>query len=659
MLCKLSFKNIKRSFKDYAIYFTTLILGVCIFYIFNSIDSQTAMLTVSKRQCEMIQLLTNTLSYVSVFVSFILGFLVIYASRFLIKKRNKEFGVYMTLGMSKRKISLLLLIETFLIGLVSLAVGLGLGIVLSQVTSIFVANMFEADMTRFRFNFSSAALIKTILYFSIIYIIVMVFNTIIINKNKLINLLQASKKQEKVRLKNPIVCILLFIISVSILGFSYYMVTDGLNSFLTSADKLFIPIILGVIGTILFFYSISGMILKILSKCHRLYCKKLNTFTFKQISSKVNTMVMSISIICIMLFFTLCLLSSAFTIKNYFNDSINKYSPVDFEVGTDTDIDLLNELEKDSIIKKNIKDVKMIKVYYDDNFTLGDSLGEYKDIIVKNHPLVELNESVSIMKESDYNLLAKYFNLEKVTLDDGEYIIVSNYESSMYEDVVSKNTYMNIFENELKPRKKIVDGFMVLGSNPTNFGFFVVKDNIISNNRKYSQIVFGNYNSKDKETITYINDKISEYNELDKYFSETKDNIRELSSGLSATVTFIGLYLGIIFLISSSAILALKELSDCIDDKNKYKVLRQNGADEKEINKTLFYQTLILFMTPLSLSIVHTIFGLKFCTFILKSVGIESVLDGSVMTFIFLLLIYGLYFIITYMCGKNIIKERA
>ena len=659
MLCKLSFKNIKRSFKDYAIYFTTLILGVCIFYIFNSIDSQTAMLTVSKRQGEMIQLLTNTLSYVSVFVSFILGFLVIYASRFLIKKRNKEFGVYMTLGMSKRRISLLLLIETFLIGLVSLAVGLGLGIVLSQITSIFVANMFEADMTRFKFNFSSAALIKTILYFSIIYIIVMVFNTIIINKNKLINLLQASKKQEKVRLKNPIVCILLFIISVSILGFSYYMVTDGLNSFLTSADKLFIPIILGVIGTILFFYSISGMILKILSKCHRLYCKKLNTFTFKQISSKVNTMVMSISIICVMLFFTLCLLSSAFTIKNYFNDSINKYSPVDFEVGTDTDIDLLKELEKDSIIKKNIKDVKMIKVYYDDNFTLGDSLGEYKDIIVKNHPLVELNKSVSIMKESDYNLLAKYFNLQKININKGEYANVSNYETSMYEDIISKNTYMNIYGNELKPHNKIVDGFMVLGSNPTNFGFFVVKDNIISNDRKYSQIVFGNYNSKDKETITYINDKISEYNELDKYFSETKDNIRELSSGLSATVTFIGLYLGIIFLISSSAILALKELSDCIDDKNKYKVLRQIGADEKEINKTLFYQTLILFMTPLSLSIVHTIFGLKFCTFILKSVGIESVLDGSVMTFIFLLLIYGLYFIITYMCGKNIIKERA
>ena len=170
MLYKLSIKNIKKSIKDYAIYFTTLILGVCIFYIFNSMDSQTAMLAVSSRQSEVIDLLIQLLSAVSIFVSFILGFLIIYASRFLIKKRNKEFGIYMTLGMSKRKISLILLIETFIIGLISLGVGLLLGIVVSQITSIFIANMFEADMTQFTFNISKSALIKTIIYFGIINI---------------------------------------------------------------------------------------------------------------------------------------------------------------------------------------------------------------------------------------------------------------------------------------------------------------------------------------------------------------------------------------------------------------------------------------------------------------------------------------------------------
>lgn len=116
--------------------------------------------------------------------------------------------------------------------------------------------------------------------------------------------------------------------------------------------------------------------------------------------------------------------------------------------------------------------------------------------------------------------------------------------------------------------------------------------------------------------------------------------------------------MGIIFLISSSAILALKELSDCLDDKNKYKVLRQIGSDEKDINKALFKQTLIFFITPLSLAIIHTIFGLKFCTYILSSLGIKSILDGSIITFIFLIIIYSIYFVVTYLCSKNIIKEK-
>ena len=116
MLYKLSFKNIKKSFKDYAIYFFTLILGVAIFYVFNAIESQTVLLDLNSSQHDLIELLVNMLSGVSVFVSFILGFLIIYASRFLIKRRNKEFGIYMTLGMGKRKISLILFIETLLIG---------------------------------------------------------------------------------------------------------------------------------------------------------------------------------------------------------------------------------------------------------------------------------------------------------------------------------------------------------------------------------------------------------------------------------------------------------------------------------------------------------------------------------------------------------------
>ena len=510
MLYKLSFANIKKSFKDYAIYFTTLILGVCIFYIFNSMDSQTAMLEVSTKKSEVIDLLTQVLSAVSVFVSFILGFLIIYASRFLIKKRNKEFGIYMTLGMSKRKISLILLIETFIIGLISLGVGLLLGIVISQITSIFIANMFEADMTQFAFNISKSAIIKTIVYFGIIYSIVMIFNTIIVNKNKLINLLQASKKGENIKVKNGIVCIVVFILSIILLASAYYMVTGGIEKLMQhSVSILLLPIGLGVLGTILFFYSLSGMILKILSKMKKVYYSKLNTFVFKQINSKINTMVVSISVICIMLFVTLCLLSSALTIKNYFNNSINKFAPVDIElVGQYTEstpnIDIKDFINSDGEVKNNTKDYTTINIYEDLKFTYGKSLGEYYKTVKSKYPYIRFDNTVSIVTMSDYKKLAKVYHLEPIDLKDEEYAIVSNYETKLYQETINRNSILTIFGKELKPYNKIVDGFLFISGNPSNLGFFVVNDNVVEQGKEYATMLLCNYKTNDKKVIDSI-----------------------------------------------------------------------------------------------------------------------------------------------------------
>ena len=664
MLYKLSIANIKKSFKDYAIYFTTLILGVCIFYIFNSMDSQTAMLTVSSRQSEVIDLLIQLLSAVSIFVSLILGFLIIYASRFLIKKRNKEFGIYMTLGMSKRKISVILLIETFIIGLISLGVGLLLGIIISQITSIFIANMFEANMTDFTFNLSKSAIIKTIIYFGIIYFIVMIFNTIIVNKNKLINLLQASKKGENIKVRNSIICIILFIISVILLGSAYYMVTGGVNALMQhDMSILLIPIGMGVVGTVLFFYSLSGMILKIITKFPKLYYSKLNTFVFKQINSKINTMIVSISIICLMLFITLCLLSSALTIKNYFNDSINKFAPVDLSlVGYyneyNREVNLMKFINSNNIIKENTKDITTVSIYEDRDFTYAKSLGNYYEDVKRKYPYVRYDETISIIGLNDYNKLAKIFHMDSLELNRGEYAIVSNYESQLYEEVMNRNSIITIFGTDYRPSNKLIDGFLFISGNPSNLGFFVVEDETLVNNKKDAELLVANYSTDDEVLINKIETLIHDYSPSFDTMKDTKIEIKEASVGLSAIVTFIGLYLGIIFLISSSAILALKSLSDCIDDKNKYKVLRQLGADEKEVNKVLFKQTLIFFMMPLSLAIVHTIVGLEFCKYILSSMGVNNILNGSIMTFVFLLIVYGIYFMVTYVYSKNIIKEK-
>ena len=222
MLFNLSGKNFKKSIRDYSVYFFTLILGVAVFYIFNAIETQTAMMEVTKAKAEIIDMMNSALEAVSIFVSFILGYLIVYASRFMLKKRKKEFAVYLTLGMKKTQISGMLWIETVFMGIISLGVGLLVGIGFSQFMSLFVSKIFEADLSKFVFTVSGKAIVKSVLYFFVIYIVVMILNTWEISRARLIRFLTAEKKKEKNFLKNPILSVLVFVLAWVILGYAYY-----------------------------------------------------------------------------------------------------------------------------------------------------------------------------------------------------------------------------------------------------------------------------------------------------------------------------------------------------------------------------------------------------------------------------------------------------
>lgn len=676
MLFKLSLKNISKSIKDYAIYFFTLILGVAIFYVFNAIDDQSVMMKVSSTTAEIIKLMTNVLSGVSVFVSIILAFLIVYASRFLIKRRNKEFGVYLTLGMSKKKISLILFIETLIIGIVSLVVGLGIGFLLSQLMSILVANMFEADLTRFQFVFSTNACIKTLIYFSIMYFVVMIFNTINISKCKLIDLMHSNKKSEKIKLKNPLLCTIVFIISCIALGFAYYQVTGGIEK-MVDTNSIFVPIGVGAISTFFVFWSLSGLLLKIFISMKNTYYKGLNSFTLRQFSSKINTMTFSMTIICLMLFITICVLSSAMSIKNSLNKNVIEFSPRDIEISKPANVDLeVNDftdkqienykLSFEKIFTKNGFDFKKFKnivyfsLYADDYVTLKSTLGTYYKTAKKNYPFLRYDDYIVLMKNSDYNNLANNFNLEKINLNSDQYAVVGNYKEmiDIKNEALKRNTEIIVNQRIYLPKyKKAINGFYEMGSQKSEIGFIVLPDDALNENQKISNKMVADYNGNqddiEKDVTSFLNN-------TSKYIItfNTKKDIRDASVGLGAIVTFLGLYLGIIFLISCAAILALKELSESSDNVEKFVVLRKIGVDEQELNKALFKQIGIFFMFPLILAIIHSIFGVMFCNNILKTMGVSFNLKSVIITSLFIIFIYGGYFFITYLCSKNIIKEK-
>lgn len=684
MLFNISLKNIRKSLKDYTVYFFTLILGVAIFYVFNAIDSQSVMLDVRENMMDIIKLMNDMLSGVSVFVSCILGFLIIYASRFLIKRRNKEFGIYLTLGMSKRKISAILFFETLLIGIVSLVAGLVIGTILSQFMSVIVANMFDADMTKFKIIFSMKACIKTLIYFAIMYVLVMIFNTFSISRCKLIDLLNAGKKTEKVTMKNPIVCTIVFVIGVGILSYAYWMVTRGVES-INIINKIGVPIALGCVATFLIFWSVSGFMIRIFTSIKSVYYKGVNSFVLRQFCSKINTTVFSTTVICIMLFITISVLSAALSMKDSLSKDLDSMCPVDVQLAkysydamSDAYATSQNMNEKDremledsklSIIEtlnnsgfdaqKYFKDVVEYNIY-NTGLTVKDTLG---DINTDDYQFMA-DAIMPVMTIGDYNSVARLYGNSTYELNDDEYIIVADYKNMVMirNQALKKGIILSVNGKEYKPRyNECKDGFVKIGVQNMNDGILVVPDNAVKPQQVRNMGLSADYRADTKEERYSIEtqlDNLMKNISFKKSFISwnSRIDLAESSVGLGALVTFIALYLGIIFLISSAAILALRELSDSADNKERYGMLRKLGVDERMIDMALFKQIGIFFAFPLILALIHSVFGIKFINIILATMGMSSMAASIGLTLAFVAVIYGGYFLITYLCSRSIIR---
>ncbi len=667
-LFKLALKNIAKSVKDYTIYFFTLVVGVIIFYVFNAIDSQTAMMNVSKSTYDIINLMNAFLNGVSVFVAIVLGALIIYASNFLIKRRKKEFGVYLTLGMGKRKMSAILLTETMIIGAVSLAAGLLLGCVLSQFMSIAVANIFEADMSGFTFVFSGKAAIKTVIYFGVMYLIVMIFNTISVGRCKLIDLLQGARKSENFKFRNPYICLTAFLLACVGLAWDYHMVLKELDS-LFENGKLVTVLIVGAVSTFLIFWSISGSILSVAEKIKGLYYKNLNSFVLRQFGSKINTMVMSMTVICLMLFLTILLLGSAIGLTHSLNSNIRDHLPSDVNINRlmdESKEDVITTLENNGFDTTIFKNVTTAYFYDPFGITMGDTMREYIADPEMYYVFVRADAFEKVTSVSEYNKIAKVFGSEKIELHSGEYACVADLGRVMDARTNAMKDGVRIVYNgvELKPGyDHCVKGTYVMNINECNEGVIIVPDELVNDEMITENRMFADYNVS-KDEINDTDERV--VSEIVKLYSEgsvpigisTKADLKASSVGLGALATFISLYVGIIFLVASAAILSLKELSESSDNVEKYAVLRRIGVDEKMLDKALFAQMGMFFIFPMIIAGIHSIFGLKTTHMIFETFQSITSATSIVITAIIIVSIYGGYFLVTYFTGRRIIRGR-
>lgn len=657
MYFKLAIKNLKKSLKDYTIYFLTLVFGVCIFYTFNSIESQRVMMDLNYMQAAAFQLIDIVMAVASVFISFVLGFLIVYANNYLIKRRKKEFGIYMTLGMENKQLSRLIFVETILIGFISLAVGIVLGVLLSQGLSIFTAQLFKVNLVNFIFVFSKIAFIKTTVCFGLIYIVVLIFNSSIIRRVKLIDLLTSARKNEKLRVKNIWISIVVFIISVTMIGSAYYIVLKN-GVAVISPGTIGIPVLLGSIGTFLFFFSLSGFLLKTIQSNKKFYLKDLNMFVLRQINSKINTTFISMTFICLMLFVAICTLSSGLGISRGINKDIEDLTQFDGTIWNLNGDNIENLLGRDNL--------ESISNYAE--YTNYDSEVPYSKFLTKEgmekgssyYPIFT-DANITLISLSDFNSLLNLLGKEEVSLGENEYLVfgdISDVQKSIQEAIDNK-TEININGKRLIPADKQV--FNIISYDSTmknNICTFVVNDNLVNGLTSISTYLNVNYKGdkeSSEEKVTEMVEANSSGDNSSLYYI-SKMGVESTTAGLGAMVSYLAIYMGVIFLITSAAVLALQQLCESADNVYRYELLKKIGVDEKVINKSLFTQIGIYFMIPLALAMIHAIVGLKFSQGVVSIVGNGSMMKYILITLLILIVVYGGYFIATYNSAKKMIK---
>ena len=659
MYFKLAFKNIKKSYKNYVIYFLTLIFGICIFYTFNSIESQSVMMELNEQKQSAFMMAEQLIGYFSVFIAFVLGFLIVYANNYLIKRRKKEFGIYMTLGMENGSLSKMIFLETLFIGAISLGIGVVLGIMLSQALSVLTAYMFQVDLTKFQFVFSSLGFKRTVLCFSIIYLVVLIFNFISVRKIKLIDLLTASKRNEKPTIKNLWVSVILFLVSVGILGTAYYKVIhDGIA--FASFNALGLPILLGCIGTFIFFYSLTGFFLKVIQGNKKFYLRDLNMFVMKQISSKINTTFVSLSFICLMLFLAICTFSGGLGINRAINADLKDLTKFDVTFWSNSGENIENLLKEKNIDISNIAKEDSNMIMYDSGVKYSNFLSKEGMTAMKNYFPVANDNDILVIGENGYNNTLKLLGKEPVNLKENQYLAVGNIDEmkKWVNESLENGKKINISGKTLETENKKYENINLY--NFTMKGdilIFVVKDSLLEGlkpvSSRFNMMLKDNSNTK--EELEEVRDQLVE----SQVYSITKKEIYDNAAGLGATMAYLGIYLGLIFIITSAVVLAIQQLTESTDNVERYRLLKEIGVDQKMINKAIFTQVGVYFMLPLSLAIVHSIVGLKISSTIVGVFGNASIMPNIIITAIIFVIIYGGYFLATYLGAKKNINERS
>lgn len=614
MFCKLAVRNVLRSVRDYGVYLLTLTFGVCLFYTFNAIEGQGVMAYLAAAQSDMVRVIQVLIDIFSVFVSVVLACLIVYADRFLMRRRKRELGICLILGMSQGQVSRMLFLETGLIGLVSLLLGLGFGAAASYGLSALTLSMFRMDASLLALTFSLRAAAKTAVYFGLIFLLVMALNGVQVARAKLIDLLQGERRNEELKSVSLKRTVARFCTGVLCLLAAYaILLTFGMAVAVAVLPICILMLTLGTAGTLLIFKSLSGFVLRLVRSHPSLYYRDLNMFTLRQWISRVHTAYLSQTVICILLLLAIGITASSLGLNSTLNGQTDRQAPFDLSV-QNRNADESGPLDFSAALAERGVDS-------------GSFRWQESTLFYYNNP--------AITGVKDVSAAVRLSDLDSLRARAG------------------RDAYSGPLPGALTDWEELpVTGDLGLSC-------AVIPDDMAGQLKVRRQIWSADYAGDTGETEQTV---IAALEELAQEHSglciDSRLQIYANIMGSKILALFLGLYLGFTFLLTAAAVLALQQLSQGADNARRCRILRRLGAEERMVGRSAVQQVALAFLAPLALALIHAIVGMKAANDVIAMAGQLNAGESTAVTAALLLLVYGGYFLATALaCRRMAVRE--
>lgn len=694
MLFKLSVRNMRRSLREYTLYFGTLIVSVSIFYVFNSLSSQDFLQSILFRAPEHFTAnIEAAMTTISIFISILLIFLIVYGNSFIIKRRKKELGVYLTLGMDRENVFKILFGETIFIAILSIMAGIGIGIPLSQLMSVSIFRLLGVYVTGFTFVFNWSVVFRTILYFTVVFLSVSLVSIVTVANSKIFNLLGGDSKQTNYTKFLGISSGIAFVLVVVGFGYgAFTMLTLNLdNLFMTGVGGVEIMLAFsgGIIGTFALFLCLTGLLTFIVKQSKKIALRGLNIFTLRQITRRVHLNWLSLSLITLMMTVSIFMLvvgrgltsTDAMAYNNRpFDGVISIHDEIDFDsLEVVDDVFLLREFELygtriDSLVNVEVpnwidwikgfvyEDVRAIFDYHDT--PLPRPASDEVLLLVSDLDIDEtylLKEQITVSYYEDWearnNLLRETFDVILTVMPEN--LLLTGEQTLMFDQVVL--VFPPSLDLSDMPFSRSTHG--IIGRERNHFLFDFNTDEQIA------EPIFWEFaNDVRDETGGW---SWSEYDILsttsNTAFNVTTTNwIRVNSNLMSIFMTFATLYIGGVFLLVSLTILFLQQMIDVVESEKSYVTLSQLGVDVRMRNRSLLVQGFVYFLIPLITASIHSFFILQiFLPLFTGEIGdapagmdFNQAVYAMTRTFIGVIIVYIVYFILAYAQTKRIIGAK-